>query len=60
MRADNNCQALKIASKTRKQHKYTNLIHHSDRGGQYISDDHVVLLTNAGIKISMCNRNGEP
>ena len=55
MRADKNCQALEMAFKTRKQHKYTNLIHHSDRGGQYISNDYVTLLTNAGIKISMCN-----
>jgi putative transposase len=55
MRADNNCQALEMAFKTRKQRVFTNLIHHSDRGGQYVSDDYVELLTNAGIKISMCN-----
>lgn len=55
MRADNNCQALEMAFKTRKQNKYLNLIHHSDRGGQYISNEYVTLLTNAGIRISMCN-----
>jgi putative transposase len=57
MRANNNCQALEMAFKTRKQKVFTNLIHHSDRGGQYVSDDYVELLTNAGIKISMCNNS---
>jgi len=55
MRAENNCQALEMAFKTRKKRKFENLIHHSDRGGQYISDDYTLLLTNAEIKISMCN-----
>jgi transposase InsO family protein len=55
MRAYNNCQALEMAFKNRKQEKFENLIHHSDRGGQYISSDYITLLTNAGIKISMCN-----
>jgi putative transposase len=55
MRADNNCQALEMAFKTRKQKIFTDLIHHSDRGGQYVSDDYTNMLTKAGIKISMCN-----
>ena len=55
MRAENNCVALEMAFKTRKKRKFTTLIHHSDRGGQYISDDYTTMLTNAGIKISMCN-----
>jgi putative transposase len=55
MRADNNCKALKMAFETRKQYAFNNLIHHSDRGGQYISDDYVAMLTDAKIKISMCN-----
>ncbi len=55
MRADNNCQALEMAFKTRKKRKFEDLIHHSDRGGQYISDDYIFLLTKATIKISMCN-----
>jgi len=34
MKADNNnCQALAMAFKTGKQYEFTNLIHHSDRGG---------------------------
>ena len=55
MKAENNCQALEMAFHTRKKKKYTELIHHSDRGGQYISDDYVSLLKNANIAISMCN-----
>lgn len=55
MKAENNCQALEMAFSTRKKKKFTNLIHHSDRGGQYISDDYVTLLKNAHIAISMCN-----
>lgn len=31
-----------------------NLIHHSDRGGQYISDDYTNLLEDYKIQISMC------
>lgn len=55
MRAENNCQSLEMAFKVRKQTRFTKLIHHSDRGGQYISDDYVALLNQAQIKISMCN-----
>lgn len=55
MRAENNCQALEMAFIVRKQRIFLNLIHHSDRGGQYISDAYVALLTKAKIKISMCN-----
>lgn len=55
MRAENNIKALEMAYKTRKKNKFNNLIHHSDRGGQYIDFDYTTMLTNAGIKISMCN-----
>lgn len=55
MRAELNCEALEMAFKVRNCHKYSDLIHHSDRGGQYISDDYTTLLTDANIKISMCN-----
>ena len=56
MRAENNITALKMAFKTRKCNSFDNkLIHHSDRGGQYISDDYTKMLTDAKIKISMCN-----
>ncbi len=55
MRAENNCIALEMAFKVRKKKVFENLIHHSDRGGQYISDDYVKLLTDAKIQISMCD-----
>ena len=55
MRAEHNCQALNMAFKTRNLTRFKELIHHSDRGGQYISDDYVRLLSEANISISMCN-----
>jgi putative transposase len=55
MRAENNIEALKMAYKCRKMYKYKNLIHHSDRGGQYIDQEYVDLLTSAEIQISMCD-----
>lgn len=55
MKAEHNCAALKMAFQNRKCTSFSNLIHHSDRGGQYISDDYVTLLKDANIGISMCN-----
>ena len=55
MRVENNVNALKMAFKVRNTHKFTELIHHSDRGGQYISDEYTQLLVDAKIAISMCN-----
>lgn len=46
-----------MAFKTRRMaHFKSQLIHHSDRGGQYVSDEYVKLLTEAEIQISMCNQ----
>jgi putative transposase len=56
MRAENNIAALTMALTTRKKKNYYHqLIHHSDRGGQYVSDDYTQMLTDANIRISMCN-----
>lgn len=56
MKATNNIDALKMAFKTRKITDFQNrLIHHSDRGGQYVSNQYVELLQKANIQISMCN-----
>lgn len=56
MRAENNINALKSAIKSRKITHFDNqLIHHSDRGSQYIADDYTELLKKSGILISMCN-----
>ena len=55
MRAINNVDALNMAIKLRGQNNYQNkLIHHSDRGSQYISDAYTEILKNHGILISMC------
>jgi len=55
MRAENNLKALNMAIKIRGIRHYGNtLIHHSDKGTQYVSDKYTETLDNAGIKISMC------
>ena len=56
MRAENNLKALKMALKTRGIARYGNkLIHHSDKGTQYASDQYTETLDEAEILISMCN-----
>jgi putative transposase len=56
MRVENNITALKMALKTRGIRNYDQqLIHHSDRGGQYISDSYTSLLKAYKIQISMCS-----
>lgn len=55
MRAENNITALNSAFTLRGVENYgQQLIHHSDRGSQYISDDYTELLDNYGVCISMC------
>jgi len=55
MRAENNLLALKMAMKNRKTFDYKRqLIHHSDRGSQYVSDLYTGALSDANIRISMC------
>jgi putative transposase len=56
MRAENNIHALQIALTLRGVRKFDNkLIHHSDRGSQYVSNDYTNLLDDYEIQISMCN-----
>ena len=55
MRAENNISALQTALTLRGINHYKKqLIHHSDRGSQYVSDDYTNLLDDYGIAISMC------
>jgi putative transposase len=57
MRAENNITALKRALTLRGVDDYKkSLIHHSDRGGQYVSDDYTNLLDDYDIRISMCSQ----
>ncbi len=50
-------EALRMAQTTRRPGK--GLIHHSDRGSQYCSNEYVEELTQSGAKISM-SRKGDP
>ena len=52
-------EALNIAIANRKHRGFTILIHHSDRGVQYASNDYVEILNRNGIKISM-SASGNP
>jgi len=56
MRAEQNIRALQMALDLRGIDSYDQkLIHHSDKGSQYISNDYTDLLNNFGIQISMCD-----
>ncbi len=55
MRAENNMRALQRALTIRGVSNYGGqLIHHSDRGSQYVSDEYTETLLRQGIRISMC------
>ncbi len=55
--ADGPMAALAMALKSRKSNE--SLIHHSDRGSQYCSDDYITLLKASTIGISM-TQSGNP
>jgi transposase InsO family protein len=56
MRAENNLKALRMALSTRGISDYGGtLIHHSDKGGQYVSDIYTDTLDAYGIRVSMCD-----
>lgn len=54
LRAEANIKALMMAFKTRKEMELDMLIHHSDRGSQYIDMGYIKLLKDNSITISMC------
>ena len=55
MRAESNLTALMMAFATRNHLHFDNkLIHHSDRGGQYIRHTYTNALEKQGVLISMC------
>lgn len=57
MRAENNLAALRMALKARRIGSHGHrLVHHSDRGGQYISTTYTTELTAHNIGISMCHQ----
>lgn len=56
MRAENTLAALKMALALRGISNYNHrLIHHSDKGSQYVSDIYTDTLRDYGIEISMCD-----
>lgn len=60
MLAYSNMQALRMAFGTRgNPERFTSLIHHSDRGSQYVDKDYVRLLKQKGIAASMCLNSWE-
>jgi transposase InsO family protein len=59
MRAEGNISALKMALKTRKGTSLKGLIHHSDRGKQFIDKKYRKLLADNSIQMSMCKQAQE-
>lgn len=56
MRAENNVAALRMALTLRGVPDFRqSLVHHSDRGSQYVSDDYTELLEAFGMLVSMCD-----
>jgi len=55
LRAEANCNALKMALKEREGHDLRGLIHHSDRGTQYASDVYLKILSGNKVAVSMCD-----
>jgi putative transposase len=53
MRAEANVLCLEMAIKTRVGYDLSSLIHHSDRGGQFIFKSYLDLLHSLGIRVSM-------
>lgn len=50
-----NLSALQMAFEVRGKKQYNGLIHHSDRGSQYASNDYTKLLESKKCTISMCD-----
>jgi transposase InsO family protein len=59
MRAEANIKALRRALKTREGQSLDGLIHHSDRGSQYIDTNYRKILADHQIRISMCKQAWE-
>lgn len=55
----NNIETLKMTFKIRQINSYDGLIHHSDKGSQYCSNEYISFLDKAKIKISMANNSLE-
>ena len=54
LEAEGNIRALMKMFQFRRGKSLKGMIHHSDRGGQYIDKEYRQLLTDRGVKLSMC------
>jgi len=54
LEAEGNIKGLTRMLATRKHDSISNMIHHSDRGGQYIDKEYLKILRENDIQISMC------
>lgn len=54
LQAEGNIKALKMLLRVRKGDNLNRLIHHSDRGSQYIDKEYQQLLKDNAISLSMC------
>lgn len=59
LHAQANIRALKMAFKNTKGQSLKGLIHHSDRGSQYIHREYLKMLKERGIEVSMGNKAWE-
>ena len=59
LQAEGNIKALKMMLRTRKEDSLKGLIHHSDRGSQYIDKEYQQLLKDKRISLSMCKAGWE-
>lgn len=59
LEAEGNIKALNKMLKTRKNDSLTEMIHHSDKGSQYIDKDYLKILNQNNIRISMCKQAWE-
>lgn len=54
LRAEANCIAMNMALKVRSGSDLRGLIHHSDRGSQYVSNIYLQILSKNKIAVSLC------
>lgn len=59
MKAEENIKALLMAIRTRNGDNLEGMIHHSDKGSQYIDKDYLGLIKENNIVISMCRNAWE-
>jgi putative transposase len=55
MKASENIRALQMALRARSGDDLSMLIHHSDKGSQYIDREYLGLLSKNNVKVSMCD-----